>query len=248
VCTDGPEFANYTSEYPPAQDLSGLRSAFPPTQIGRTESERRVVRTQEALREEPALTQFAFARLLEWLDDGIESNGERYLEIRRRLVTYFDRRNRRSAEDLADETLNRVARTLEQSIAIATRPPARYCYVVAKFVLLEDFRRERRYAPLDEPRHIAVARDISVADGDPDRALKETRLDCLDRCLEELKPAQRDLIVEYYADARREKIERRRGLAQRLGISMNALGIRAWRIRDSLMACVEGCRQRRRQI
>jgi hypothetical protein len=29
---------------------------------------------------------------------------------------------------------------------------------------------------------------------------------------------------------------------------MNALGIRAFRIRDNLMACVEGCRQGRRQI
>jgi DNA-directed RNA polymerase specialized sigma24 family protein len=78
--------------------------------------------------------------------------------------------------------------------------------------------------------------------------LKEQRLDCLDRCLQELKPEQRDLIVEYYADDRRQKIERRRELATRLGITMNALGIRAFRIRDGLMACVESCRQRRRQI
>jgi hypothetical protein len=56
------------------------------------------------------------------------------------------------------------------------------------------------------------------------------------------------LIVEYYADDRRQKIERRRDLATRLGITMNALGIRAFRIRDGLMACVESCRQRRRQI
>jgi len=45
-----------------------------------------------------------------------------------------------------------------------------------------------------------------------------------------------------------QKIERRRELATRLGITMNALGIRAFRIRDGLMACVESCRQRRRQI
>jgi hypothetical protein len=101
------------------------------------------VLTQEALREEPTITQLAFARLLAWLDDGVPSHGERYLEMRRRLVSYF---------------------------------------------------------------------------------------------------------VEYYADVRRQKIERRRELAARLGISMNALGIRAFRIRDSLMACVEGCRQGRRQI
>jgi DNA-directed RNA polymerase specialized sigma24 family protein len=206
------------------------------------------VLTQEALREEPAITQLAFTRLLAWLDDGVHSNGERYLEMRRRLVSYFDRRNRPAAEELADETLNRVARTLAQTGAIATKPPARYCYVVAKFVLLEDVRRERRHVPLDETWHVDSARPAPRIVPDSGVMLKEQRLDCLDRCLQELKPEQRDLIVEYYADDRRLKIERRRDLATRLGITMNALGIRAFRIRDGLMACVESCRQRRRQI
>jgi DNA-directed RNA polymerase specialized sigma24 family protein len=206
------------------------------------------VLTQEALREEPAITQLAFTRLLAWLDDGVHSNGERYLEMRRRLVSYFDRRNRPTAEELADETLNRVARTLAQTGAIATKPPARYCYVVAKFVLLEDVRRERRHVPLDETWHADSARPAARFGPDSGVMLKEQRLDCLDRCLQELKPEQRELIVEYYADERRQKIERRRELATRLGITMNALGIRAFRIRDGLMACVESCRQRRRQI
>jgi len=33
----------------------------------------------------------AFGRLLAWLDEGTDSAGERYLEMRRRLVGYFDR-------------------------------------------------------------------------------------------------------------------------------------------------------------
>ena len=105
------------------------------------------VQTQEVFRESPLLTQVAFDRLLAWLDDGVDSHGERYLEMRRRLVGYFTRRNRPSADDLADETLNRVARTLEQSGVIETKPPARYCYVVARFVMLEDIRSERRQLP-----------------------------------------------------------------------------------------------------
>ncbi len=35
----------------------------------------------------------AFARLLTWLDEGVNSEGLRYLEMRRRLVAYFDRKN-----------------------------------------------------------------------------------------------------------------------------------------------------------
>ena len=94
--------------------------------------------TQELLREEPKLTQFAFHRLLAWLDDGVDSGGETYIEMRRRLVAYFDRRNRPFADDLADQTFNRISKTLDQSGSIAVKPPARYCYVVARFVLLED--------------------------------------------------------------------------------------------------------------
>ncbi len=208
------------------------------------------VRTPDALREEPILTQFAFTRLLEWLDDGVDSHGETYLEMRRRLVSYFDRRDRAAADELADETLNRIGRTLEQAGVIATTPPARYCYVVAKFVLLEDIRRERREVPLDETRSAAVsrARGFGLVEVDETVAIREERLDCLDRCLEELRSDQRELVLEYYRDARRQKIERRRDLAKRLGITMNALGIRACRIRDTLMTCVEARRRERRRI
>ncbi len=198
--------------------------------------------TEQLFRKEPELSQYVFDRLLEWLDDGTESHGERYLEMRRRLVSYFDRRNRPAAEELADETLNRVARTLEQTGAIATKPPARYCYVVARFVLLEDLRRERRHVGLDETRVTLHVRG-HLAGVSEDRALREERLDCLDHCLSQLKPDQRSLIVDYYRDTRRQKIERRRELANRLGITMNALAIRACRIRDALLTCLEGCRR-----
>ena len=206
--------------------------------------------TSEALREEPLLTELAFTRLLEWLDDGTDSHGERYLEMRRRLVSYFDRRNRPAADELADETLNRIARTLEQTGAIATRPPARYCYVVARFVLLEDIRRDRRNVPLENTwrGEVPLRRRIALVASDEAALVREQRLDCLDRCLDTLEPAKRDMVIEYYRDARRQRIDRRRGLAASLGISMNALGIRACRIRDGLMTCVESCRKVRPQL
>lgn len=205
---------------------------------------------RKAFREKPVLTQFAFARLLEWLDDGVDSHGERYLEMRRRLVAYFDRRNRPEADELADETFNRIARTLGHSGVIATRPPARYCYMVARFVLLEDCRRDRRFVPFDEPREIEAAhpRRIALVTPSDGAGVQEQRLDCLDRCLEQLRPEQRDLAIEYYRDAQRQRIERRRDLARRLGITMNALAIRACRLRDALMVCVENCRVESRKI
>ena len=196
---------------------------------------------QEIEREEPTLTQVAFTRLLEWLDDGTDSHGETYLEMRRRLVAYFDRRNRPTADALADETFNRIAKTLEKCGSIATTPPARYCYTIARFVLLEDLRRGRRSVQFDEVRgskSIEWGRSDAV---DEAASAHERRLDCLDRCLLTLKPDQRELVVDYYRDAQRQRIDRRRELAAKLGITMNALGIRACRIRGTLEACVDTC-------
>lgn len=186
------------------------------------------------------LTPTAFSRLLEWLDDGVDSGGETYLEIRRRLVAYFDRRNRPAADALADETLDRVGRTLEKSGSIAVTPPARYCYVVARFVLLEDIRRARRSVPFDETRGIKATVTVAPADTEAS-ATRERRLDCLDRCLLDLRPDQRELLVDYYRDAKRQRIDRRRDLATRLGITMNALAIRVCRLRDALESCVGAC-------
>jgi DNA-directed RNA polymerase specialized sigma24 family protein len=203
------------------------------------------------LREEEGLTRLAFSRLLQWLDDGLDSQGVKYLEMRRRLVSYFDRRNRLSADELADETLNRVGRVLEKAGAIAITPPARYCYLVARFVLLEDFRREHRQVHLDEDRTCTDALSApgaSLFEPDAGAAIQEQRLECLECCLQKLKPEQRELVIEYYRDARRQKIEGRRDMAKRLGISTNALAIRACRIRAGLETCVEACRRARRHV
>jgi len=202
------------------------------------------VASGQQLQEERALSPTAFTRLLAWLDDGNDSEGETYLEMRRRLVAYFDRRNRLAVDELADETLNRVARTLETDGVIATTPPARYCYVVARFVLLEDIRRERVTGRGGE-RDLAALGDPNSLAAVESTALREERFQCLDRCLQELRPDQRELVIEYYRDSGRQKIERRQALARQLGITMNALAIRASRIRAALEACVTACRGER---
>jgi DNA-directed RNA polymerase specialized sigma24 family protein len=49
------------------------------------------------------------------------------------------------------------------------------------------------------------------------------------------------LILQYYSDEKREKINRRLAMAERLGIPLNALRSRAQRIRNRLEECVNGC-------
>ena len=177
----------------------------------------------------------AFDRLLTWLDEGTESGGERYLEIRGRLVDYFGRRDCQAPDDLADETLNRVARRLEEAGAIDDGTPARYCYIVAKFVFLESLRRPRQVDLADQ---VGEAAEAQVPD---ERAESERTLACLEQCLQSCSSTDRALILDYYRAPGGSAREHRKDLAQRLGITANSLAIRAYRIRSRLEACVRGC-------
>jgi DNA-directed RNA polymerase specialized sigma24 family protein len=186
----------------------------------------------------------AFRQFLKWLDEGVESNGQKYLEMRRRLVHYFDRKNCLSPDDLADETLSRVTRRLGEEGGIVDTPPARYCYIVAKFVFLEHQRRPgRRLVSLDSPSELGKVASRLGAPFEPDSGAeaKGKLLNCLEQCLQELKPDDRKLIFGYYRGEQGVKIENRRELAARLGLTMNALSIRACRIREKLEACVRTC-------
>ena len=184
------------------------------------------------------ITSDSFARLLEWIDDGADSDGQKYLEMRRLLVNYFDRKNCPSPDELADETLNRVARRLEEEGTIETDAPAKFCYITARFVFLESLRgKENKSVSIDE-----VKADKIIAQEDAkEKDLKEKMLACLENCVGALEETHRELIVKYYYGAERVKIENRRSLAEKLGISLNALTIRACRIRDKLEICVRKC-------
>jgi DNA-directed RNA polymerase specialized sigma24 family protein len=186
----------------------------------------------------------AFQRFLNWLDQGVDSGGETYLEMRRRLVFYFDRKNCVSPDDLADETLRRVARRLEEEGEITGKSPAHYCYIVASFLFLEYQRRPaRKHVSLGNPSEFGdVASRLAAPPQEASPTDAETvRLHCLESCLEGLGRDDRDLIVGYYRGEQRVKIEHRRTLATRLGLTPNALSIRACRIRAKLEACVKTC-------
>jgi DNA-directed RNA polymerase specialized sigma24 family protein len=185
-------------------------------------------------------TKDAFRQFLHWLDGGVESSGERYLEMRRRLVLYFDRKNCPAPDELADETLSRVASKLQEQGTITDLSPAHYCYVTAKFVFLEHLRRpERKQTSFEQLANSSGARlDPSMPESQVFLEGKEKLMDSLERCLNQLAPGDRELILEYYRGDGRTKIESRRSLAERLGLSANALSIRVCRIRNKVEACV----------
>ena len=191
-------------------------------------------------KEDRGLTPGAFHRLLNWLDGGADSGGQKYLEMRRRLVAYFDRRNCSAPDELADETLNRVARRLEEEGVIESDAPARYCYIVARFVFMEHLREaQKANVLLDDMRRQSHGNNMAVSEAE--KEIKEKLFDCLEQCADKLEPLSRGIIIRYYAGKERAKIENRRALAKELGITVNALSIRACRIRDKLEDCVRRC-------
>jgi len=186
-----------------------------------------------------------FQNFLHWLDEGTNSNGQRYLEVRRRLELYFDRKNCVAPADLADETLNRVARKLEENGDINDVAPLQYCYITAKYVFLEALRAEKR-APFYRPLTASnlSGQSATLLEADSASQQKEKIAACLDQCLKTLSAADRELIVDYYHGQQRGKIERRAALAARLGLTANALSIRACRVRQKLEVCIQSCQKK----
>jgi DNA-directed RNA polymerase specialized sigma24 family protein len=66
-------------------------------------------------------------------------------------------------------------------------------------------------------------------------------LDCFHGCLNGLPDEQRSLILSYYEGERSGKIENRQELAAELKIPLNALRIRAHRIRRTIEDCIGKC-------
>jgi len=127
-----------------------------------------------------------------------------------------------------------VARRLQEEGDITGVVPTQYCYIVARFVLLEHAR---------SAAHAGLPLTQDVPDRTPhDPDYRERLLTCLDDCLSRLVPEDRELILAYYAGDGPGRIARRRDLAASLRLSGNALTIRASRLRDRLRACLAECR------
>jgi DNA-directed RNA polymerase specialized sigma24 family protein len=181
------------------------------------------------------LTASALQQLLARLDADPTRAAEAYETLRLGLTRFFDWRGAHFPDECADETLNRLARRLDDGADVADLRG--FALGIARLVLLERARSPlARQDALDEQR---IGPAPAPAPG-PSPALHH----CLDTCLNDLEPESRQLILEYYRDERRDKIDRRSRLAGELGLSANALRSRAQRVRDRLERCVRTCADR----
>jgi len=187
------------------------------------------------------LTPEGFDRLLAWLSPQPEDAGKIYEDIRKRLIRFFTYRRSTFPEELADETITRVARKIVDIADDYDGDPLRYCYGVARNVQREHLR-EPPSISIDDRRAAAksVSYPIEASFSDSDR-----QIECLERCMEQLVSSERILIFSYFEYEKKAKIDHRKELARRLGIALNALRIRVFRIRERLRKCVEDCLKQR---
>jgi len=182
------------------------------------------------------LTQQAFDGLLATLGPDRGTAADRYLTLRRNLVRLFEWRGCPTPDEYADEAINRCARKIGEGEEI--RDVATYCIGIARMLVLEMSRERAKEArPLDKAPE---PQTMPPEPGDD----QEFRMECLRRCLDQLAPDNRNLILHYYQGEKDEKIKNRKGLMQVFGVPASTLRMRALRVREGLHLCAESCLQR----
>lgn len=175
------------------------------------------------------ITQEQFDSLLTWLGNDRDVAGRKYETIRSGLVRIFVSKGFSDAEDLADETINRVMVRLPDIRANYTGEPALYFRGVARNVIRETGRR----------KEIACGDVVDdVVQPQPER---DPEHDCLGHCLDHLSVSKRDLILDYYLYEGHQKIEHHKQMAGQLNISKGAIRNRAFQIRLTLEDCMRQC-------
>ena len=173
------------------------------------------------------VTRERFEGFLDWLSPERDRAGEEYERLRFRLCTFFSQRQCGFADELADETINRVIlksseEKIENKIA--------YCYGVARNVYRESLRKDRPHLDIDE---------VTVAAKTPEEP--SFSRECLDKCLEKLSPDNRNLLLDYFSEAKLAKIQLHRRISEGLQTTQTALRMRVMRTKQKLKVCVQEC-------
>ena len=178
-----------------------------------------------------ALSPESFDRLLNWLHPDREMAGQEYQRIRTRLIAHFQAHGCSDPDELTDATMDRAAKKLtsEKIQSWVGREKAKYFFRVAYWILREH---KRKAHPETQ-----IADGFEVVNHENEDLEPESQ--CLEKCLQRLSAADRELIERYYFGE--NAIKNRAQLARDLNIDLPSLRVRAHRIRQDLRQCIEKC-------
>jgi DNA-directed RNA polymerase specialized sigma24 family protein len=184
-----------------------------------------------------SLTATSFQTLLGRLDTDPSAAAEKYEALRIKLANLHRWRGcaESHADELADITLDRVAAKLAAGEVVEN--VAAFASAVARFVSLEHSRKNKLDAVGDDFPETPVEPDLDFLD-DPDERMK-----CMRRCVATtLTDDDKRIVVGYYDTDADEKIKSaRKRLADSFGLTVNALKVRACRLRMRLEQCINDC-------
>lgn len=170
------------------------------------------------------LSSEVLARFLRTLSSEEAEAARLYTALHESLVRFFELKGLSAPDRAADETIDRVAAKIDRNTPIDDL--TNYAFGVARFVFLEELRRERI--------HFRAAQRFYRKNGPP-AAVPAALRDCFERLAE----AERGLLVGYFSNSLADRrAAHRRLFAAREGISLNTLRIRVARLRRRLEECL----------
>jgi len=190
------------------------------------------------MRLDNVLKQEEFDGLLGLFSENREEAGVIYEELRNSLVRYFESRDCRDADMLADQTLFRVASKAHTFDPTRHTRPSSFVLGLSSKILLE-YSGNPDKLRITYDRWVQSALNIPVEDEESEDEIAE--MECLRKCLGEMSAEDRELMIAYYGKEKQEKIASRKLMAERLGIKMETLHMRVHRLRGTLKKCMKRC-------
>lgn len=177
--------------------------------------------------------------LLRKLDPQRDRAAEKYEELRRKLVKFFEWSSCFPAEDLADETLDRLGNILLDRPIFDLEP---FLWGVAKKIRQESRAHTERIIPIaDLPDQGASLKNKVDVEAEIHAARQgEMQSKCLHLCLHRMNEQNRRAFLKYHMIHGNSK-EQREKLASGLGLTIGALRVRMNRIRSQLEKCAQRC-------
>ncbi len=157
-----------------------------------------------------------------------------YAKLRDSLTRFFQIKGDAAADEAADETLDRVAAKLGENILISDL--TKYSFGVARLVFLEHLRKTNKEKKAFENYRAENAHQNFDEETDDFSPFRE--------CFESLPNEDKSILRAYFDDLPQTKlIENRQKLTVNLGIAMNNLRLKIFRLRRRLEDCVRGKRK-----
>jgi DNA-directed RNA polymerase specialized sigma24 family protein len=180
-----------------------------------------------AVRQFPSIAEHALGKLLKNSRVVRGRNADdRYVHLRRTLIRFFEWNGAANPEDLAAEAFLIVLEKMACGVEI--RDVHAYARKVAHNLLMEYLRDVRRFEAFGD----------MAGPPSSDQPTDERLFECLRICKEQLTRGERALIEAYYCGDKTERIENRRKLALKFGLTAGALRLQAHRVRKKLAAFV----------